>query len=44
MEFLGFFLLSPTEELKENTIKPYFKGGNTGFRGDEINSLCKKMI
>ena len=44
MEFLGFFLLSPCEELKENSILPFHKGGQTGFRGDEINALCKKMI
>ena len=44
MEFLGFFLLSPCEELKENSILPFYKGGQTGFRGDEINALCKKMI
>ncbi len=44
MEYLGFFLLSSCEELKENSVVPYHKGGCTGYRGDEINSLVSKMI
>lgn len=44
MKYLGFFLLSSTEELKENSVLPYYKGGCTGFRGDNINKLVMKMI
>lgn len=44
MSYLGFFLLSPCEETKDNALVPYYKGGNTGFRAEEINSLVKKMI
>ena len=44
MGFLGFFLLSPCELLKENAVLPYYKGGCSGFRGDEINKLAKQMI
>jgi hypothetical protein len=44
MNYLGFFLLSPCEELKEKTIVPYHKGGCTGFMGEKIVSLIKKMI
>ena len=44
MNYIGFFLLSPTETVKENAIKPYYKGGNTGFRGERINDLISLMI
>ncbi len=44
IEFIGFFLLSPCEILKENSVLPYYKGGCSGFRGDEINKLAKQMI
>lgn len=44
MGFLGFFLLSPCEMLKENSVLPYHKGGCSGYRGDEINKLAKQMI
>ena len=44
MNYLGFFLLSPCEELKDNALKPYYIGGNTGYRGDKINDLVNKMI
>lgn len=44
VEFLGFFLLSPCEMLKENSVVPYYKGGCSGFRGDDINKLAKEMI
>ena len=42
--FLGFFLLSPTEEIKEKINIPFYKGGAQGFRGDDMNELLKKMI
>lgn len=42
--FLGFFLLSPTEEVKEKIQIPFYKGGSQGFRGDNMNDLLKKMI
>jgi hypothetical protein len=42
--FLGFFLLSPTEEIKEKIQIPFYKGGSQGFRGDNMNDLLKKMI
>jgi hypothetical protein len=44
MKFLGFFLLSPTEEIKEKVNIQFFRGGQQGFRGDKINELLKKMI
>jgi large subunit ribosomal protein L7e len=44
MKFLGFFLLSPTDEVKEKINVPFFRGGSQGFRGDKINELLKKMI
>mmetsp|Transcript_19393 Transcript_19393/g.20160 ORF Transcript_19393/g.20160 Transcript_19393/m.20160 type:complete len:249 (+) Transcript_19393:13-759(+) len=44
MGYLGFFLLSPCEELKENAVLPFHKGGCTGYRGDSINELAVKMI
>ncbi len=44
MDYLGFFLLSSCDELKENSVVPYHKGGCTGYRGDEINKLVSKMI
>lgn len=44
MDYLGFFLLSPCDEIKEDTIKPFYNGGNTGYRGDKINSIINKMI
>ena len=43
MGYLGFFLLSPCDDIKENTIIPYMKGGCSGFR-DNINELLVKMI
>ncbi len=44
MNFIGFFLLSPTDEVKEGVNVQFFKGGQQGFRGDKINDLLKKMI
>jgi large subunit ribosomal protein L7e len=44
VNFLGFFLLSPTEEVKEKVNIPFFRGGVQGFRGDKINDLLRKMI
>jgi len=44
MNFLGFFLLSPTDEVKEKVNIQFFRGGQHGFRGDKINDLLKKMI
>jgi large subunit ribosomal protein L7e len=44
INFLGFFLLSPTEEIKEKINVPFYKGGSQGFRGDDMNTLLKKMI
>lgn len=44
MNFLGFFLLSPNEEVKEKVNITFSKGGNQGFRGDKINELLKNMI
>jgi len=44
VNFLGFFLLSPTEEVKKKIHLKVEKGGSQGFRGDKINELLKKMI
>jgi large subunit ribosomal protein L7e len=44
MNFLGFFLLSKTEEVKDKVNIPFSKGGNQGFRGDNMDELLKKMI
>jgi large subunit ribosomal protein L7e len=44
MNFLGYFLLSPTEELKEKITISFSKGGSQGFRGNKINDLLKNMI
>lgn len=44
IKFLGYFLLSPTEEVKEKINIKYAKEGNQGFRGDKINDLLKNMI
>ncbi len=44
MNFLGFFLLSPNEEIKDKVNIQFSKGGQQGFRGDKINELLKKMI
>lgn len=44
MKFIGFFLLSPTEEIQSSVNINYLKGGAQGFRGDKINDLLKKMI
>lgn len=44
MSFLGFFLLSPNDEVKEKVNIPFMRGGSHGFRGDKINELLKKMI
>lgn len=44
MEFLGFFLLSPCEDVKEKVNVKFEKGGQQGSRGDKINDLLKKMI
>jgi hypothetical protein len=44
MNFLGFFLLSPTEEIKDKVNIRFSKGGQQGFRGDKINELLKQMI
>jgi large subunit ribosomal protein L7e len=43
-QFLGFFLLSSTEEVKSQVNLPFYKGGQHGFRGDKINELLKQMI
>ncbi len=43
-KFIGFFLLSPTEEIKEKINVPYYKGGSQGFRGDKMSDLLKNMI
>jgi large subunit ribosomal protein L7e len=44
MNFLEYFLLSPTEEIQSQVNIPFYKGGQHGFRGDNINVLLKKMI
>jgi len=44
VNFLGFFLLSPTDEIKKKIHLKVEKGGSQGFRGDKINELLKKMI
>ncbi len=44
MNFLGFFLLSPNEEIMDKVNVQFSKGGQQGFRGDQINDLLKKMI
>jgi len=44
VNFLGFFLLSPTDEVKKKIHLKVEKGGAQGFRGDKINELLKKMI
>jgi len=44
VNFLGFFLLSPSEEVKKKINLKVEKGGAQGFRGDKINDLLKKMI
>jgi large subunit ribosomal protein L7e len=44
MNFLGFFLLSPVDDIKEKVNVQFFRGGSQGFRGDKINDLLKKMI
>jgi len=44
VNYIGFFLLSPTDEIKEKINIPFYKGGSQGFRGDDMNSLLKKMI
>ena len=44
MKFIGFFLLSPTEEVQSKVNINYLKGGAQGFRADKINDLLKKMI
>jgi large subunit ribosomal protein L7e len=44
MNFLEYFLLSPTEEIQSQVNIPFFKGGQHGFRGENINDLLKKMI
>jgi 60S ribosomal protein uL30 len=44
INFLGFILLSPTDEVKKKIHIKVKKGGSQGFRGDKINELLKKMI
>jgi large subunit ribosomal protein L7e len=44
MKFLGFFLLSPIEEIQSQVNIPFYKGGQHGFRGDKVNDLLKQMI
>ena len=44
MKFIGFFLLSPSEEVQSKVNINYLKGGAQGFRADKINDLLKKMI
>lgn len=44
MNFLGFFLLSPTDEIKDKVNIKFSKGGQQGCRGDKINELLKQMI
>ncbi len=44
MSFLGFFLLSPSEDVKEKVNVKFFRGGAQGFRGDKINELLANMI
>lgn len=44
MKFIGFFLLSPCDEIKSSVNINYIKGGAQGFRGDKINDLLKQMI
>lgn len=44
MSFLGFFLLSPIDEIKDKVNIKFSNGGQQGFRGDQINELLKKMI
>ena len=44
VKFLGYFLLSPTDEVKEKIHIPFAKGGSQGFRGEKINELIKNMI
>ena len=44
LNYIGYFTLSNTEEGFDKVNKTFEKGGNTGFRGDKINALLKKMI
>lgn len=44
INFLGFILLSPTEEVKKKIHLKVNRGGSQGFRGDKINELLKNMI
>lgn len=44
MNFIGFFLLTPTQDVKERINIPFVRGGNQGYRGTEINKLLKEMI
>lgn len=44
MKFIGFFLLSPCEEIQSSININFLRGGVQGFRGDKINELLKKMI
>ena len=44
MKFIGFFLLSPCEDVQSKVNINYLKGGAQGFRADKINELLKKMI
>merc|ERR1711957_822083 len=44
MKFIGFFLLSPCEEVQSKVNINYLRGGCQGFRADKINELLKKMI
>lgn len=44
MNFLGFFLLSKTEEIVDKVNIPFNKGGAQGFRGDKIDEILQNMI
>ena len=44
LEYIGYFKLSNKEEGFDKVNIPFEKGGNSGFRGDKINALLKKMI
>ena len=44
LNYLGYFTLSEREGGFDKVNLMYEKGGNTGFRGDKINSLLKEMI
>ena len=44
LNYLGYFKLENNDEGFEKANISFEKGGNQGFRGDNINALLKKMI